>query len=71
VSAFNEVRTASRYKPRGYAIWRLGGEDPAIWKVLSERDGLDSGVAASLETGGRDVTYDAKRGLITRSRVAP
>jgi peptidoglycan-N-acetylglucosamine deacetylase len=34
VSAFNEVHAADIYKPAGYAIWRLGAEDPSVWSVL-------------------------------------
>lgn len=65
MSGFNQMSVASRYGVRGYAIWRLGSEDPALWKVLPHRDALDSGVAESLTTGGRTVTYDEGRRLIT------
>ena len=34
VTAFNQIRSASGYKPAGYAIWRLGSEDPSIWSIL-------------------------------------
>ncbi len=34
VSAFNEVHAADIYRPAGYAVWRLGAEDPSIWTVL-------------------------------------
>ncbi|HEY6805777.1 MAG TPA: glycosyltransferase [Pyrinomonadaceae bacterium] len=34
VTAFNQMRAASGYKPAGFAIWRLGSEDPSIWSVL-------------------------------------
>ena len=34
VTAFNQMRAASGYKPAGYAIWRLGSEDPSIWSIL-------------------------------------
>ena len=34
VSAYNQMRAASGYKPAGYAVWRLGSEDPSIWSVL-------------------------------------
>jgi cellulose synthase/poly-beta-1,6-N-acetylglucosamine synthase-like glycosyltransferase/peptidoglycan/xylan/chitin deacetylase (PgdA/CDA1 family)/spore germination protein YaaH len=36
VSAFNEVRAASGYKPAGFAVWRLGSEDPSIWSILGQ-----------------------------------
>ncbi len=41
VSAWNQVRAASRTGVAGYAFWRLGSEDVTLWKVLG-RAGLDS-----------------------------
>ena len=34
VTAFNEIHAADTHRPAGYALWRLGGEDPSIWSVL-------------------------------------
>src|SRR5579883_3223255 len=34
VSAYNHLRAADKYKPAGYALWRLGSEDPSVWSVL-------------------------------------
>ncbi len=34
VTAYNQMRAASGYKPAGYGIWRLGSEDPSVWSVL-------------------------------------
>jgi cellulose synthase/poly-beta-1,6-N-acetylglucosamine synthase-like glycosyltransferase/peptidoglycan/xylan/chitin deacetylase (PgdA/CDA1 family)/spore germination protein YaaH len=34
VTAYNQMRTASGYKPAGFAVWRLGSEDPSIWSIL-------------------------------------
>jgi cellulose synthase/poly-beta-1,6-N-acetylglucosamine synthase-like glycosyltransferase/peptidoglycan/xylan/chitin deacetylase (PgdA/CDA1 family)/spore germination protein YaaH len=34
VTAYNQMRAASGYKPAGYAVWRLGSEDPSIWSLL-------------------------------------
>lgn len=33
-TAFNEIHAADDYRPAGYAVWRLGSEDPSIWSVL-------------------------------------
>jgi hypothetical protein len=30
------MRAASGYKPAGFAIWRLGSEDPSIWSILEQ-----------------------------------
>jgi len=34
VTAYNQMRAASGFGPAGFAIWRLGSEDPSVWKVL-------------------------------------
>ena len=34
VTAYNQMRAASGYKPAGFAIWRLGSEDPSVWSIL-------------------------------------
>jgi spore germination protein YaaH len=34
VTAYNQMRAASGYKPAGFALWRLGSEDPSIWSIF-------------------------------------
>ncbi len=34
VTAYNEMRAADKFRPAGYALWRLGSEDPSLWSVL-------------------------------------
>jgi len=34
VTAYNQMRAASGFSPAGFAIWRLGSEDPSVWSVL-------------------------------------
>ncbi|HYK22576.1 MAG TPA: polysaccharide deacetylase family protein, partial [Pyrinomonadaceae bacterium] len=38
VTAYNQIRAASGYKPAGFGIWRLGSEDPAIWSILGTQN---------------------------------
>lgn len=71
MSAFNQASVAAKYNVRGYAIWRLGAEDPGLWKVLPHRDALDRKVAESLGGGKRSVVYDEGRNLITGATVSP
>lgn len=33
-TAFNQIRAAGKYQPFGYALWRLGSEDPSLWDVF-------------------------------------
>jgi cellulose synthase/poly-beta-1,6-N-acetylglucosamine synthase-like glycosyltransferase/peptidoglycan/xylan/chitin deacetylase (PgdA/CDA1 family)/spore germination protein YaaH len=46
VTAYNEMRAASGFKPAGFAIWRLGSEDPSVWSLLGESS---SGSAETLK----------------------
>lgn len=39
VTAYNEIHAADVFQPAGYALWRLGSEDPTIWSVLGRRYG--------------------------------
>ncbi len=50
VTGFNQVVTAQKHGVRGFAMWRLGAEDPSIWQVFDRRSKLDRSVAKSLET---------------------
>ncbi|HEY6118487.1 MAG TPA: polysaccharide deacetylase family protein, partial [Pyrinomonadaceae bacterium] len=34
VTAYNQMRAASGYGCAGFAVWRLGSEDPSIWSIL-------------------------------------
>jgi cellulose synthase/poly-beta-1,6-N-acetylglucosamine synthase-like glycosyltransferase/spore germination protein YaaH/peptidoglycan/xylan/chitin deacetylase (PgdA/CDA1 family) len=31
---YNEVRAADPYRPLGYALWRMGAEDPGVWNFM-------------------------------------
>jgi poly-beta-1,6 N-acetyl-D-glucosamine synthase len=39
VTAFNEIHAADDYRPAGYAVWRLGSEDPSVWATLGRSYG--------------------------------
>lgn len=34
VTAYNQIIIASKFHPAGYALWRLGSEDPSLWGVF-------------------------------------
>lgn len=40
VTAFNQISEANHYQPSGYALWRIGSEDPSIWQVFTSRRNL-------------------------------
>lgn len=62
VSAFNEIGSINKYKLGGYALWRLGSEDPSIWKVFKARQDLNRDVSAQLQllNYGYDVDYEGE-----------
>ncbi len=35
-TVFNQIKTADAYRPMGYALWRMGAEDPAIWRYFKQ-----------------------------------
>ncbi|HEY5289649.1 MAG TPA: glycosyltransferase [Caulobacteraceae bacterium] len=35
-SLFNQVKVSDPYRPMGYALWRMGAEDPAVWKYFHQ-----------------------------------
>jgi len=36
VTAYNEIGAGDDYHIAGYALWRLGSEDPSIWSVMGQ-----------------------------------
>lgn len=39
VTTYNQVHAADVFRPAGFALWRLGSEDPTVWPVLDHRYG--------------------------------
>lgn len=50
VTAFNQVMEGQRYGPRGFALWRLGSEDPAIWSLFHRPLRAEGAVIHTLKT---------------------
>ncbi|MFI4934427.1 MAG: glycosyltransferase [Caulobacterales bacterium] len=59
-TVFNEIKVADEYRPRGYALWRMGAEDPSVWKFF--RQPYDSLTSAGLEivSPGTGVDFDGE-----------
>lgn len=57
VTAYNQMRAASGYKPAGFAVWRLGSEDPSIWSVLGGPQNV-SAEALQRIISGYDVDFE-------------
>jgi cellulose synthase/poly-beta-1,6-N-acetylglucosamine synthase-like glycosyltransferase/peptidoglycan/xylan/chitin deacetylase (PgdA/CDA1 family)/spore germination protein YaaH len=48
ITAFNQMAVSRQYQPRGFALWRLGSEDPTIWSFFGRSAPLDRGTAAKM-----------------------
>jgi len=42
ITAYNQMRAARSFHPAGFALWRLGSEDPSIWSVFGTDRTTDS-----------------------------
>ncbi len=60
VTVFDQIAAVRQYRPLGYALWRMGGEDSSLWHVMAYRDHLDKFVADMITVipHGDVVTYD-------------
>ena len=57
VTAYNHLRAADRYRPAGYALWRLGAEDPSIWSVLPRTYNAPPPASLAAITPTNDVSF--------------
>jgi cellulose synthase/poly-beta-1,6-N-acetylglucosamine synthase-like glycosyltransferase/peptidoglycan/xylan/chitin deacetylase (PgdA/CDA1 family)/spore germination protein YaaH len=69
-TAFNQIHAADAYQPAGYALWKLGSEDPSILPILGRP--YNAPVPASLThiPTNDDVDFDGE-GEILRAESDP
>ena len=70
VTSFNQIHAADIYKPYGYALWRLGSEDPSIWSVMRRPYGAPAPDGLKTINGGQDVDFQGQ-GEILRVASIP
>ena len=58
VTAYNQIRAAGPYNFAGYALWRLGSEDPSIWSVFGSSHNAASPDGLAKIVYGYDVDYE-------------
>jgi cellulose synthase/poly-beta-1,6-N-acetylglucosamine synthase-like glycosyltransferase/peptidoglycan/xylan/chitin deacetylase (PgdA/CDA1 family)/spore germination protein YaaH len=58
VTTFNQLKVTDPWRPRGYALWRLGAEDPGIWSLLGRPYGAASTAALTRLAPSEDVDFD-------------
>ena len=60
VTAFNEIHAADSYRPAGYALWRLGSEDPSVWSVMGRNYGAPAPDALRVIGSGEDIDFEGE-----------
>ncbi len=73
-TVFNQIHTADLYQPAGYALWRLGAEDPTIVSLLGRRYSLPAPKDLEHIATTDDVDFDPPEGgeiLQVQSDPAP
>ncbi len=55
-TVYNQIKVTDAYRPLGYAIWRMGGEDPSVWQFFKQPFGSVKPV--NLETISPSVGVD-------------
>lgn len=56
-TAYNQMKSSGQYKPAGFALWRMGSEDPSLWNIFGADKNLET---ESLQTikYGYDVDFE-------------
>jgi cellulose synthase/poly-beta-1,6-N-acetylglucosamine synthase-like glycosyltransferase/peptidoglycan/xylan/chitin deacetylase (PgdA/CDA1 family)/spore germination protein YaaH len=55
---FNQIRTADSYRPMGYALWRMGAEDPSVWQFMGKPYGSNRPAGLQTIVAGQGVDFD-------------
>jgi cellulose synthase/poly-beta-1,6-N-acetylglucosamine synthase-like glycosyltransferase/peptidoglycan/xylan/chitin deacetylase (PgdA/CDA1 family)/spore germination protein YaaH len=61
VTAYNEMVSAGRRHPYGFAIWRLGAEDPSLWRLFEHPEAM-TGPQAAARLRDLNFRYDIEFG---------
>jgi spore germination protein YaaH len=64
VTAFNEIHAADSYRPAGFAVWRLGSEDPSVWSVMDRPYGASAPKSLHYIGESRDMDLDHAGGIL-------
>ena len=60
VTAYNQIHAADGYRPYGYALWRLGAEDPSVWSVLGRGYGATAPAQLRAIGQGQDIDIEGQ-----------
>jgi peptidoglycan/xylan/chitin deacetylase (PgdA/CDA1 family) len=60
VTAFNEIETGNSYRVAGYAIWRLGAEDPSVWSAMGQAYGISPPAGLDVIGTSQDIDFEGE-----------
>lgn len=64
VTAYNEIHAADVYQPAGYAVWRIGSEDPSLWSIMGKPYGALAPDAIKTVGADDDVDFEGSGELL-------
>ena len=70
VTLHNQIKATDTFRPLGYALWRLGSEDPAVWQLLPHAFGTLKTEGLQTIAPGQDVNFDGT-GEVLRVSATP
>jgi cellulose synthase/poly-beta-1,6-N-acetylglucosamine synthase-like glycosyltransferase/peptidoglycan/xylan/chitin deacetylase (PgdA/CDA1 family)/spore germination protein YaaH len=67
---YNQIRVSDEFRPMGYALWRMGGEDQLVWKLMRHGYGKASSAGLDVLQPGQGVDFDGN-GEVLRVEDTP
>jgi cellulose synthase/poly-beta-1,6-N-acetylglucosamine synthase-like glycosyltransferase/spore germination protein YaaH/peptidoglycan/xylan/chitin deacetylase (PgdA/CDA1 family) len=64
VTALNEIRAGNLMGIRTFALWRLGEEDPSLWKVWNDPEAKDAPRQLEVVPPGQDVDTEGEGDIL-------
>jgi cellulose synthase/poly-beta-1,6-N-acetylglucosamine synthase-like glycosyltransferase/spore germination protein YaaH/peptidoglycan/xylan/chitin deacetylase (PgdA/CDA1 family) len=55
---FNQMKVADAYRPQGYALWRMGAEDPSVWTYIKQPYGSEKAIGLEPISPSLGVDFD-------------
>ncbi|UQD53732.1 glycosyl transferase family 2 [Bacillus methanolicus] len=66
VTFYNQMKIALEYDTKGFAFWRLGAEDPTVWKLLKDPKKIQSNISLLHEIASNNRVNYSGQGEILR-----
>lgn len=70
VTVFNQIHAADVFQPAGYALWKIGSEDPTLWSVLGRPYGSPAPAGLHRIASSEDVDFQGN-GEVLRVIASP